>query len=149
MDLSMCVRRCDDQALVSIEGEADLNSAPWLRQRLMHLLEGNGPHLLVDLSGVTFIDCFATRLLAETCRRAGERSCSIQFVALSKPVERLAELTGLTGELPLAAPSRRPSRPLERERDDGIGCAADPQPHHSGHDHPARGNGILRLPAIR
>jgi len=104
MDLSMCVRRCDDHALVSIEGEVDINSASWLQQRLMHLLEGNEARLLVDLSGVTFIDCFATRLLAQTCRRAGERSGSIRFVALSEPVERLAELTGLAGELPLAAP---------------------------------------------
>jgi anti-sigma B factor antagonist len=104
MDLSMCVRRCDDHALVSVEGDLDINSAPCLQQRLTHLLEGNGPRLLIDLSGVTFIDCFATRLLAQTCRRAGERSCSIQFVALSKPVERLAELTGLAGELPVAGP---------------------------------------------
>jgi anti-sigma B factor antagonist len=104
MNLSMCVRRCDDHALVSVEGDVDMNSAPRLQQRLMHLLEGSEPRLLVDLSGVTFIDCFATRLLAETCRRAEGRPCSIQFVALSKPVERLAELTGLAGELPVARP---------------------------------------------
>ncbi len=104
MNLSMCVRRCDDHALVSVEGDVDMNSAPRLQQRLVHLLEGSEPRLLVDLSGVTFIDCFATRLLAETCRRAEGRPCSIQFVALSKPVERLAELTGLAGELPMARP---------------------------------------------
>lgn len=111
MNLSMCVRRCDDHALVSVEGDVDMNSAPRLQQRLMHLLEGSEPRVLVDLSGVTFIDCFATRLLAETCRRAEGRPCSIQFVALSKPVERLAELTGLAGELPLARPfaAARPS----------------------------------------
>jgi hypothetical protein len=35
----------------------------------------------------------------------------MQFVALSKPVERLAELTGLAGELPVAGPfaAARPS----------------------------------------
>ena len=105
MNLSMCVRRCDDHALVSVDGDVDVNSAPRLQQRLMHLLEGSEPCLLVDLSGVTFIDCFATRLLAETCRRAEGRPCPIRFVALSKPVERLAELTGLAGELPVAAPA--------------------------------------------
>ena len=103
MNLSMCVRRCDDHALVSVEGDVDINSAPGLQERLMHLLEGSEPCLLVDLSGVTFIDCFATRLLAETCRRAEGRPCSIRFVSLSKPVERLAELTGLAGELPVTA----------------------------------------------
>jgi anti-sigma B factor antagonist len=105
MDLSMCVRRCDDHALVSVEGDVDINSAPLLQHRLMHLLGRNGPGLLVDLSGVTFIDCFAIRLLAETRRRAEGRLCSIRFVALSEPVERLAELTGLAGELPVTAPA--------------------------------------------
>jgi anti-sigma B factor antagonist len=111
MNLSMCLRRCDDHALVSVEGDVDMNSAPRLQQCLMHLLERSEPRLLVDLSGVTFIDCFATRLLAETCRRAEGRPCSIQIVALSKPVERLAELTGLAGELPVARPfaAARPS----------------------------------------
>ena len=103
MNLSMCVRRRDDHALVSVEGDVDINSAPRLQQRLTHLLEESEPCLLVDLSGVTFIDCFATRLLAETCRRAEGRPCSIRFVSLSKPVERLAELTGLAGELPVTA----------------------------------------------
>jgi anti-sigma B factor antagonist len=102
MNLSICVRRSADHALVSVEGDVDLNSAPLLQQRLMYLLEGNGPRLLIDLSGVTFIDCFATRMLAEMCRRAEGSPCSVQFVALSEPVERLAELTGLGGELPVA-----------------------------------------------
>ncbi len=104
MYLSMCVRRCHDHALVNVEGDVDVNSAPLLQQRLIHLLEGSEPRLLVDLSGVTFIDCFATWLLAQTCLRAEGRPCSIQFVALSKPVERLAELTGLADELPAAGP---------------------------------------------
>ena len=108
MYLSMCVRRCDDHALVNVEGDVDINSAPLLQQRLMHLLEGGETRLLVDLSGVTFIDCFATRLLAQTCRRAEGRPCFIQFVAFSKPVERLAELAGLAGELPVAGPVAAP-----------------------------------------
>jgi anti-anti-sigma factor len=87
----MCVRQRNDHA-------------PLLQQRLIHLLEGAEPGPLVDLSGVTFIICFATRLLAQTCRRAEGRPCSIQLVTLSKLVERLAELTRLAGELPVAGP---------------------------------------------
>ena len=101
MYLSMFVRRCDDHALVDVAGDVDINSAPWLAQRLLNLLWANGHRLLVDLAGVTFIDCFAIRLLAETCRRAEGQACRVQFGALSQQVERLAELTGLAGELPL------------------------------------------------
>ena len=149
MNLSMLVRRCDGHTLVEVHGDVDINSASWLQQHLLNLLWGNGPLLLVDLSGVTFIDCFATRLLADTCRRAERQACSIEFVALSKLVQRLAELTGLAGELPLTEPSRRGGRSSQGERDDGACCAAEPQPDHTGHGHPHRGHGILRLPAAR
>jgi anti-sigma B factor antagonist len=98
MYFSVCVRRRDGHAQVTVDGDVDINSAPLLQQRLSHLLEEGESRLLVDLSGVTFIDCFGTRLLAQTCRQAEGRPCSVQFVALSEPVKRLAELTGLAGE---------------------------------------------------
>jgi anti-sigma B factor antagonist len=112
MSFSLFVHRCGGEVVVDVDGEVDVISAPWLQQRLLHLLRADGPHLLVDLSGATFIDCFATRLLIETCRRAEQQACSIQFVALSKQVQRLAELAGLTGELPVTGPcaAGQPSR---------------------------------------
>jgi anti-sigma B factor antagonist len=111
----MFMRRYDDHALVDVAGDVDINSAPWLEHGLLDLLWGNGTRLLVDLSGVTFIDCFATRMLASTCRRAERQACSIQFVAWSKPVERLAELTGLAGALPLTG-SPAAGQPAMRAR---------------------------------
>jgi anti-sigma B factor antagonist len=109
MYLSMFVRRYDDHILVDVAGDVDINSAPWLERRLLTLLVENGTRLLVDLSGVTFIDCFAIRLLTGTCWQADQRACFIEFVALSEMVQRLTELTGLTGELALAGrPAARP-----------------------------------------
>ena len=148
MNLSMLVRRWDGCTLVEVQGDVDINSASWLQQHLLNLLWGNGLCLLVDLSGVTFIDCFAIRLLAETCRRAERQACSIQFVALSKQVQRLAKLTGLAGELPLTEPLRRGGRSPERARDDGAHGAADPPPHRPGHGHLHRGHGMLRLRVV-
>jgi hypothetical protein len=52
MYLSMCVRRCDDHALVNVESEVDINSAPLLQQRLTHLLEGNELRVLAELTGL-------------------------------------------------------------------------------------------------
>lgn len=94
MCVSLFVRQCGDRTLVDVVGDLDVNSAPWLQQRLLPLLRGDEPRLLVDLSGVTFIDCFAVRLLAETCRRAEQQAGSMRFIALSACVQRVAELTG-------------------------------------------------------
>jgi anti-anti-sigma factor len=112
MYFSLCVRRRDGHALVDVEGDVDITSAPLLQRRLGHLLEDGEPLLPVDLSGVTFIDCFATRLLAQMCRPSEGRPRSVQFVALSEPVRRLAELTGLAGELSVAGSMSAPQQAL-------------------------------------
>ena len=122
--LSVFVRRCDDHSLVEVEGDIDIASAPWLQHRLLTLPRAGLSPLLVDLSGVPFIDCFGTRLLAETRRLAEQQARPIHFVALSQPVRRLAELIGLAGELPVSGPD-------------------------AGRNHPHRGDGVLRLPAVR
>jgi anti-sigma B factor antagonist len=102
MYLSMFVQRSAGTAMVDVSGDLDINSAPWLQERLLSALWTTGDDLLIDLSGVAFIDCFALRMLVETRRRAELQACSMRFTALSGAVERLAELTGLHEEIPLA-----------------------------------------------
>jgi anti-sigma B factor antagonist len=101
MYLSIFVRCSAGTAMVEVTGDLDVNSAPWLQERLLSALRMTGDDLLADLSGVAFIDCFALRMLVETRRRAELQACSMRFTALSRQAERLAELTGLRAEIPL------------------------------------------------
>jgi anti-anti-sigma factor len=104
---SLSVRRRSPQAVVQVTGEIDLNSAPWLQEQLLRIMRASGPRLLVDLSGVSFIDCAGLRMLLGTCRCAGEQACSVAFVAVSGHVRRLAELTGLLEAIPLTQGAAR------------------------------------------
>src|SRR6266436_4131579 len=98
MCLSVFVRRCARNAVVDVTGDIDISSGAWLQERLLGILRTSGNDLLVDLTGVTFIDCFGMRALLATCRAAEVQACSVRFIAVSRQVRRLAELIGLREE---------------------------------------------------
>ena len=105
MYLSLFVRRRSPRAVVQVTGDIDLSSGPWLQEQLLRILRVSGDRLLIDLSGVSFIDCSGLRVLLGICRSAEQEACSVSFIAVSDHVRRLAELTGLQEAIPLTAPS--------------------------------------------
>jgi anti-sigma B factor antagonist len=109
MHPSLFVRRRSPHPVVEVTGDIDLNSGPWLQEQLLRILRASGHRLLVDLSGVSFIDCSGLRMLLATCRSAEQQACSVSFIAVSGHVRRLAELTGLPEAIPLTAPSPCPA----------------------------------------
>ena len=81
-------------ALVVLTGEVDIYTAPRFRECMIELLDAGVDRLVIDLSGVTFIDSTALGVLVGTHRSlaAGERLA----IACSHPdVLNIFELTGL------------------------------------------------------
>jgi anti-sigma B factor antagonist len=113
MDLSVCIERCDDDTVVSIAGEIDVGSGPWLRDLVLSTLGVSGRRLLLDLSRVTFIDCTGLRLLLATCRGSQLLGCPVRLIALSRQVERATDLLEMRELLPLSLPGAgRHARPV-------------------------------------
>jgi anti-sigma B factor antagonist len=81
-------------------GELDIATVPLL-EAAFDEVERDGVHrIILDLSGVTFIDSTGIQLLLRMNERCDE---SRRLEIISSPaVERLLEITGLRGELPLA-----------------------------------------------
>jgi anti-sigma B factor antagonist len=96
-------RSDDGVAVVVVEGEHDVYTAPSLNERLDSLLEEHAP-FVVDLTAATFVDSSVIRVLLEARRRAEETNVGFA-VALgqddSGPVRRVLDITGLVPLLPI------------------------------------------------
>jgi anti-sigma B factor antagonist len=95
--------RGDGVAVVVVEGEHDVYTAPSLSEQLDSLLDEGMP-FVIDLTPATFVDSSVLRVLLEARRRADERGIGFA-VALgqddSGPVRRVLDITGLVPVLPV------------------------------------------------
>jgi anti-sigma B factor antagonist len=99
----IAVDRGDGVAVIVVEGEHDVYTAPSLSEQLDVLL-AEGMPFVIDLTPATFVDSSVLRVLLEARRRADERGIGFA-VALgqddSGPVRRVLHITGLVPVLPV------------------------------------------------
>jgi anti-sigma B factor antagonist len=81
-------------------GELDMASVPWLEAELRRLLDGSGATVILDLSGLDFIDASGLHCLIRAARRSREAGRSLRFVRGSGEVDRVVRLSGVGGSLP-------------------------------------------------
>jgi anti-anti-sigma factor len=84
---------------VRLTGELDLSSVPEFYERISEL--ANGGRLVLDLSGLTFLDSSGLRALLQLSQQAKDEGFELALVRPSEVVERLLELTGVDRQLPL------------------------------------------------
>jgi anti-sigma B factor antagonist len=80
--------------VLELEGEIDLSCSPEARKQILHVL-GAGNDLLVDLSGVSYIDSSGVASLVEgyqTAKKAGRRFGLIGVSDAAMSVLQLARL---------------------------------------------------------
>jgi anti-sigma B factor antagonist len=90
-------------ALLDLEGEHDIYTAPRLRERLGELLE-SAPGVVVDLSSATFVDSSILGALLNGRQRALEqkKGFAVCLAAHSHTaVRRVFDMTGLSETLPV------------------------------------------------
>jgi anti-sigma B factor antagonist len=78
-----------------LHGEFDLAGCDRFQTTLARLSKDGMRDLVIDLTGLTFIDSSAIRALLEIRRRASEDSLALQFtLPLDGPVRKVLDLTG-------------------------------------------------------
>lgn len=87
-DLCICLTASGAAVRLSVSGDLDVATAPYLRAVLQEAC-GERAWIDVDLSAVTFLDCAGLRPLTETHDRIGTR---FAVVAPSPPVVRFLAL---------------------------------------------------------
>ena len=88
------VREEGDVVIASFEGEVDLEHSPKAREVLLDCV-GRASKVLVDLSGVTYIDSSGVASLVEAFQRAKKGGVGFALVSVNAPALRVLELARL------------------------------------------------------
>jgi anti-sigma B factor antagonist len=82
-------------SIVELEGEVDLRTAPQLRIMLLDVLDRKAARIILDLSGVRYIDSSGVGTIVELKRRAMQTDSKVVLVGLQPRVRSLFEITRL------------------------------------------------------
>ena len=83
----------DGLAAASVIGEADLYTAPKLKEALNGLVDAGGRSLLVDLSRTTFLDSTTLGVLMGVVRRVRSRGGEIAISCGDPNIRKIFEIT--------------------------------------------------------
>ena len=95
MQLSVSQSTNTPQAIVTVSGVLDVYTAPTLRDALDRLIAGGYPHLVIDLTGIEFVDSTGLGVLVGRLKHAKVQEGSIELVLTNERVLKVFTLTGL------------------------------------------------------
>jgi anti-sigma B factor antagonist len=82
-------------AVLRITGEIDVYTAPELRERVIHLIDGGTRHLIIDLRQVTFLDSTGLGALVGSLKRLRTHGGSLKLVTSAERIMEIFRITGL------------------------------------------------------
>jgi anti-sigma B factor antagonist len=81
--------------VLALEGEIDLHEAPNIKESLLPLITAKSPVVVVDLSGVTYIDSSGLALFIETMQRVQAYGGKFALCGLRPSVKTIFEIARL------------------------------------------------------
>ncbi|MCW3040687.1 MAG: anti-sigma factor antagonist [Solirubrobacterales bacterium] len=101
MDWSLQTAPTDDSLRITATGELDLVTAPLLARALREAAVEADRAILLDLTGVTFMDSSGLAAVLEAVQRSRESAGTLRISPGNGAVVRVLELAGLLDGLPL------------------------------------------------
>jgi len=89
-------RQSGESVILDIEGNIDLHSSPEVRRFILDALRDCGPRLLLNLTGVRYIDSSGVASLVEGLKLARDRNRTLVLFGLSTLARQVLELSRLT-----------------------------------------------------
>jgi anti-sigma B factor antagonist len=84
-----------DTHVVSVSGEVDLFTAPEFKQRVMAPIAAGVDHVIVDLTGTTFVDSSSLGVLIGAHRRLKARGGRLVVACDGEAIVKTFRITGL------------------------------------------------------
>ncbi|KUH39029.1 MULTISPECIES: STAS domain-containing protein [Streptomyces] len=100
-DLTLTTTHTDGHlAALHVRGEIDIHTAPALRTGALDVIARGHPHLILDLTGVTFCDSSGFNALIGVMRCTMAANGSLTLAAVPDRLSRMLDLTGLSTVMP-------------------------------------------------
>lgn len=98
MELQISDHALQDQThVIEVAGQIDLYAAPEFKQRTREVIDAGAKRVIVDLSGVEFMDSTGLGVLVGALKRLRSAQGTLALVVTDYDIERMLELTGLDG----------------------------------------------------
>lgn len=95
MDFEVSVdERAEDYSMISVRGEVDLHTAPKVQAAIERAAEGGSSAVVVDMSGIAFMDSTALSTFMRSKDALEERGVSLRLTTPSRAVDRIFDVTG-------------------------------------------------------
>jgi anti-sigma B factor antagonist len=99
--LAIDVEQANGGVCLKVRGDLDLSTAPELERAVARSQRGHPKRLVLDLTGISFLDSCGLRALLVAQRECARAECELALIA-GEQARRLFDLTGVTDRLPLA-----------------------------------------------
>lgn len=96
MDLGLDVTQRGAYAVLAVQGEVDVYTAPRLRERLVELVSQGTQRVVVDLEAVDFLDSTGLGVLVGGLKRLRSHDGDLSLVCTQPRILKVFEITGLT-----------------------------------------------------
>ncbi|MFN3647959.1 MAG: STAS domain-containing protein [Armatimonadota bacterium] len=83
-------------AVIGLSGEVDVYTSPRVKQEIVNLLNEGTVKMVVDLTGVEYLDSTGLGVLIGGLKRARERDGDLKLICDNVRILRIFEITGLT-----------------------------------------------------
>jgi anti-sigma B factor antagonist len=84
-----------EPGVLALEGEIDLHESPHVKEKLEPLLEDKHPRIVVDLTGVSYIDSSGLALFIEALQRVQAYGGQLALCGLAASVRTIFEIARL------------------------------------------------------
>jgi anti-sigma B factor antagonist len=101
MELSLITREVAGYTVVEARGEVDIYTSAMLRERLIEQVDAGARQVVVDLSGVDFLDSSGLGVLVGVLKRLRTAGGELTLVCASEKLLKIFRITALDRVFPL------------------------------------------------
>jgi anti-sigma B factor antagonist len=96
MNLQISQHQIDNAHELKLLGEVDAYTAPKLKEVMLPLTEKEGNIVIVDLSGIEYMDSTGLGIFVGALKSSKANNSSLKLRGMTSRVKRIFEITGLT-----------------------------------------------------